>query len=217
MQQTTDFFTRIYWNAYIDFFIFPRLFWEISSTWRVNQLNYGPIRYTSIWYEFPVLISQSLHKKRLISLLKMLWSMFCAIFTVSCDQLYQRWMCFSYRTSMLWHHRVTGPTRYTSTSSHARLTLASTISATLCSSGFSDSAAMFVSRSIFSSKKNDSRPLRSKAATYSESAIKILLASTFDNMCHKTGLEPCFHISLFKASGGRARELIKTSHTAPTR
>ena len=109
-----------------------------------------------------------------------------------------------------------GPTRYTSTSSHARLTEASTITAPLCSSGLSDSAAMFVSPSIFFSPENDSRPPRWKAATYSESAIKILLASTFDNMCHKTGLEPCFHISLSNTLGGRARELIKTSHTAPT-
>ena len=111
----------------------------------------------------------------------------------------------------LWHHRVTGAYKI-----HKYIESCSTYRGLLCSSGLSDSAAMFVSPSIFFSPENDSRPPRSKAATYSESAIKILLASTFDKMCHKTGLEPRFHISLSNTLGGRARELIKTSHTAPT-
>ena len=88
----------------------------------------------------------------------------------------------------LWHHRVTGAYKIQVHRVMLDLQRLPQSQPRYARVAFSDSAAMFVSPSIFFSPENDSRPPRSKAATYSESAIKILLASTFDNMCHKTGL-----------------------------
>ncbi len=129
-------------------------------------------------------------------------SVFCAVFTVGWGQLQQRWMLFSYQTLLALTLPGDRGLDHSAATSYARLAVASSITTDmldwplwLC--------RHVCSRSIFFCPETDSRPPRSKRPAYSPSVIKILLASTFDNMCHKTGLEQVFtfHFLIHQGAG----------------